>query len=255
MFFKELVLYSEVSGNPLKALRPKVAGVDSHLPWTRYASRVGDGMWEVRLEARGQRTSGSCKGVLAPFHPKEETSESIRIIHISDSNNNNLNLIHPFFLGTQNRVKFVIKHSLSTPPFDFHPLDGVYRTQSACSLGFEPADPPNRTHRSSAVPREKLDCSPRHQKLRREIVLHLTWRSYRWWGRFPGTMATLKWLTGRETNFCSITTQPEWEELPGKQKGRRMGELKSQSPTLTLLGNHQHCLATSYHQISSAKEK
>lgn len=207
MFFKELVLYSEVSGNPLKALRLKVAGVDSHLPRIRSASRVGAGMWGVRLEARGQRTSGSCKGVQAPFHPKEETSESIRIIRFSDSNNNSLNLIHPFFLGTQNRVKFVIKHSLLSTS-DFHPLDGVYRTQSACSLGFEPADPPNRTQVSSAVPRGKLDCSPWHQKLQREIVLYLTPRSYRWWGRFPGTMATLKWLTEeKQTSALSPPSQ------------------------------------------------
>lgn len=190
---KGLVLYSEVSGNHLKALRPRVAWLDLRLRYIRSASRVGDGMWGVRPEAVGQRSSGSCNA--APFHSKGESPESIRIIHISDSNNNNLNLINPFFSGAQDTVKFVIKHSLSTPPYDLHTLCSIHSSQSARSLGFEAADPASRTHVSYAGTRETLDCSPRHQKLRSEVIPHLTWWSCRQWGRFPGIMATLKWPT------------------------------------------------------------
>ena len=127
----------------------------------------------MRQEAVGQRSSGSCNA--APFRSKGESPESISIIHISDSNNNNLNLINPFFSRAQNRVKFVIKHSLSTPPYDLHTLYSIHSSHSARSLGFEAADPANRTPVSYAVTREKLDCSPRHQKLRSEIIPHLTW--------------------------------------------------------------------------------
>lgn len=49
------------------------------------------------------------------FQPRERSPESIAIIHISDSSINNLNLINLFFLG-ENRVEFVMKHSVPTLP-------------------------------------------------------------------------------------------------------------------------------------------
>lgn len=85
------------------------------------------------------------------FHPKERSPESVKIIHISESNNNNLNLLNPFFLGTQNRVKFVMKHSVPL----LHPeLYTVYGTQQACCPGFEAPGPARRTLVSKAVSRQ-----------------------------------------------------------------------------------------------------
>lgn len=49
------------------------------------------------------------------FHPREPSPGSIAIIHISDSSINNLNLINLFFLD-ENRVEFVMKHSVPTLP-------------------------------------------------------------------------------------------------------------------------------------------
>lgn len=53
------------------------------------------GAWR-EMERRAQKDI-----LLLPFPPKGESLENIGIIHISDSNNNNLNLINPFFLGAQ----------------------------------------------------------------------------------------------------------------------------------------------------------
>lgn len=77
-------------------------------------SRMEDGMWGGGWRQVDRRAQENAR--LLPFLPKGESLESIGVIHTSDSNNNNLNLVSPFFLGAQNRVKFVIKHSLSTPP-------------------------------------------------------------------------------------------------------------------------------------------
>lgn len=49
------------------------------------------------------------------FQPREPSPGSIAIIHISDSSINNLNLINLFFLD-ENRVEFVMKHSVPTLP-------------------------------------------------------------------------------------------------------------------------------------------
>lgn len=81
---KELVLYSEVGGNPLKEAEGGTIGFTFGI----LGSAAEWGV-ECEGEAGGRWVGGLRRSSAAHLDPKEESPESIGIVRVTDSKNNN----------------------------------------------------------------------------------------------------------------------------------------------------------------------